>query len=317
MSLSDVYRDRHTTPGWVYIQGSASERLLKFGVTINIRRRTGINRSQKYGGIGDWKLLYQVWVEESGRVESAALKRLKRHAVRRSYLKDGRIQRTREIVDCAFTDALEALEVGLTESERASGWKSGDAVLYEFGRDSAEEDLGRRKDPRPPIDMPEGYVYFMGTAELELSVRSENCFANEGIVHLGSLVTRSEAELLRVPNFGRRSLNEIKAALALVGLRLGTGIPNWPPPDLAELSDRIGRLLKRVDELPLSIRTANCLENEDLFYIGELVRRSEAEMLRIPNFGRRSLNEIKDVLASSGLALGMSLPVWHGIAEAR
>ncbi|MDB5563531.1 MAG: DNA-directed polymerase subunit alpha [Tardiphaga sp.] len=271
MSLSDVYRDRHTTPGWVYIQGSASERLLKFGVTINLRQRTGSNRTRKYGGIGDWRLLYRVWVEESGRVESDALKLLRRHAVRRSYLKDGRPQRTREMVDCAFSDALAALEQRLTESERASGWRSGDAVFYEFGTVSEDEDLVCRKDPRAPVGLPEGYIYFLPTAELELSVRSENCLANEGIVHLGSLVTRSEAELLRVPNFGRKPLNEIKAALAQLGLRLGTGIPDWPPPDLAELSERIGPLLKRVDELSLSIRTANCLEKEDLFYIGELV----------------------------------------------
>lgn len=312
MSLSDVYRDRHTTPGWVYIQGSASERLLKFGVTKNLRRRTGNNRSQKYGGIGDWKLLYRVWVEESGRVESEALKRLKRHAVRRSYLKDGHPQITREMVGCSLSDALVALEQGLTESEQASGWRSGDAVFYEFGTERENEDFAGRKDPRAPVGLPEGYIYFLPTAELQLSVRSENCIANEGIAHLGSLITRSEAQLLRLPNFGRKPLNEIKAVLALFGLRLGTEMPDWPPTGFAELSERIVPLLKRVDDLPLSVRTANCLQNEDLFYIGELVQRSEAAMLRIPNFGRRSLNEIRDVLASSGHAFGMELPNWRG-----
>jgi DNA-directed RNA polymerase subunit alpha len=65
------------------------------------------------------------------------------------------------------------------------------------------------------------------------------------------------------------------------------------------------------------VEESGTAENEDLFYIGELVLRSEAEMLRIPSFGRRSLNEIKDVLASSGIALGMSLPACDGIAVAR
>jgi DNA-directed RNA polymerase subunit alpha len=66
-------------------------------------------------------------------------------------------------------------------------------------------------------------------------------------------------------------------------------------------------LMKSVDELELSVRSANCLQNANIRYIGELVQRSEAEMLKTKNFGRKSLNEIKEVLASMGLALGMTL----------
>ncbi len=69
-------------------------------------------------------------------------------------------------------------------------------------------------------------------------------------------------------------------------------------------------LLKKVDELELSVRSANCLKNDNIVYIGDLIQKSEAEMLRTPNFGRKSLNEIKEVLASMGLHLGMEVPGW-------
>ncbi|WP_347303483.1 DNA-directed RNA polymerase subunit alpha [Croceibacterium sp. TMG7-5b_MA50] len=69
-------------------------------------------------------------------------------------------------------------------------------------------------------------------------------------------------------------------------------------------------LLKKVDELELSVRSANCLKNDNIIYIGDLVQKTEAEMLRTPNFGRKSLNEIKEVLSGMGLRLGMDIPGW-------
>jgi DNA-directed RNA polymerase subunit alpha len=66
-------------------------------------------------------------------------------------------------------------------------------------------------------------------------------------------------------------------------------------------------LFRRIDELELSVRSANCLENADIKYIGELVQRTEAEMLRTKNFGRKSLNEIKEILSDMGLSLGIKL----------
>ena len=69
-------------------------------------------------------------------------------------------------------------------------------------------------------------------------------------------------------------------------------------------------LLRKVDELELSVRSANCLKNDNIVYIGDLVQKSEQEMLRTPNFGRKSLNEIKEVLAQMGLHLGMEVANW-------
>ncbi len=69
-------------------------------------------------------------------------------------------------------------------------------------------------------------------------------------------------------------------------------------------------LLRKVDELELSVRSANCLKNDNIIYIGDLVQKSETDMLRTPNFGRKSLNEIKEVLGHMGLHLGMEILDW-------
>ncbi len=80
------------------------------------------------------------------------------------------------------------------------------------------------------------------------------------------------------------------------------------PTPLAEEPDPLNpNLFKSVDELELSVRSANCLQNANIRFIGELVQRSEAEMLKTKNFGRKSLNEIKETLASMGLSLGMTI----------
>ena len=78
----------------------------------------------------------------------------------------------------------------------------------------------------------------------------------------------------------------------------------------ADLTPFNPAFLTRVDELELSVRTSNCLKSHNIVYIGDLVQKSEAEMLRTPNFGRKCLNEIKEVLAQVGLHLGMEEPGW-------
>ena len=75
--------------------------------------------------------------------------------------------------------------------------------------------------------------------ELELSVRSANCLKNDNIVYIGDLVQRSEPEMLRTPNFGRKSLNEIREVLKVMGLELGMDVENWPPENIEELVKRI------------------------------------------------------------------------------
>ena len=72
-----------------------------------------------------------------------------------------------------------------------------------------------------------------------MSVRSANCLKNDNIVYIGDLVQRSEPEMLRTPNFGRKSLNEIREVLKVMGLELGMDVDNWPPENIEELVKRI------------------------------------------------------------------------------
>jgi len=79
--------------------------------------------------------------------------------------------------------------------------------------------------------------------ELELSVRSMNCLKNDNIIYIGDLVQKSEGEMLRTPNFGRKSLNEIKEVLTGMSLYLGMEIPNWPPENIAEMSKKLEEVI--------------------------------------------------------------------------
>ena len=87
-----------------------------------------------------------------------------------------------------------------------------------------------------------------------------------------------------------------------------------PEPEVEEDAESVlpfnRSLLKKVDELELSVRSANCLKNDNIVYIGDLVQKTEPEMLRTPNFGRKSLNEIKEVLKIMSLELGMDVEGW-------
>ncbi len=91
---------------------------------------------------------------------------------------------------------------------------------------------------------------------------------------------------------------------------------NFEEPRAIEVSDESAELdfnrhlLRKVNELELSVRSANCLKNDNIVYIGDLVQKTEQEMLRTPNFGRKSLNEIREVLSQMGLTLGMECVDW-------
>ncbi len=94
----------------------------------------------------------------------------------------------------------------------------------------------KREDDKPELDF--NPALLRKVDELELSVRSANCLKNDNIVYIGDLIQKSEAEMLRTPNFGRKSLNEIKEVLAAMGLHLGMDAPNWPPENIEELAKK-------------------------------------------------------------------------------
>ncbi len=87
-------------------------------------------------------------------------------------------------------------------------------------------------------ELPFSPVLLRKVDELELSVRSQNCLRNDNIVYIGDLVIRTEGEMLKTPNFGRKSLNEIKDILTAFGLKFGMEVPGWPPENLEELSKK-------------------------------------------------------------------------------
>lgn len=100
-----------------------------------------------------------------------------------------------------------------------------------------EEPKARVADESKP-DLAFNPVLLKKVDELELSVRSANCLKNDNIVYIGDLIQKTEAEMLRTPNFGRKSLNEIKAVLAEMGLHLGMEVQGWPPENIEELAKR-------------------------------------------------------------------------------
>jgi hypothetical protein len=133
MSLNDVYRDRHYAPGYVYIAGSLSGRVIKIGTTVNIGRpQQNKLRNLKYGGLDDWVLLYYVWVDEGGNIEHAARRKLQPYKTMRMYYKDGSRQKAREILQCSFSMAQKTLSNLISEEERSRAWQSSYCSVYDF-----------------------------------------------------------------------------------------------------------------------------------------------------------------------------------------
>jgi len=143
--------------------------------------------------------------------------------------------------------------------------------------------------------------------DFELSVRSRNCLKKMNISTIGDLLRISEAELLSYKNFGETSLKEIKNILNIKGLNLGVALEEQEieaEQAVEEIeAESEGILNKPVEDLQLSVRARKCLMKLGLSSIGELMKKTEAELLGVKNFGVTSLNEIKKSLANLGLSL--------------
>ena len=146
-------------------------------------------------------------------------------------------------------------------------------------------------------------------SDFELSVRSRNCFRKMNIHTLGDLMDITEVELLSYKNFGETSLKEIKIILESKGLQLGGAIKEQPQNlaegaegEEAENADE-ALLARPVTELRLSVRASKALEKLEIRTLGDLVQRTDAELLGCKNFGVTSLNEIKKAVGDMGLSL--------------
>jgi len=146
-------------------------------------------------------------------------------------------------------------------------------------------------------------------SDFELSVRSRNCLKKMNLETIGDLLNITETELLSYKNFGETSLREIKVILDSKNLRLGMALEEkqFGPMDSVEdggvEEEDKGILNKPIDDLQLSVRARKCVEKLDLHSIGEMIRRTDAELLGCKNFGVTSLNEIKKALSNFGLSL--------------
>ena len=147
----------------------------------------------------------------------------------------------------------------------------------------------------------------MPITEFELSVRSRNCLRKMNINILGDLLKISEAELLGHKNFGENSLNEIKTILTQKGLRLGQlkdENQRSRAVTRSSTADGTPEILNRLlSEIEFSSRSRKCLQRLNLITLGDLVSKTESELLAAKNFGQTSLNEIKEKLAEFGFGL--------------
>ncbi len=137
--------------------------------------------------------------------------------------------------------------------------------------------------------------------KLTLTIETDGTVTPEDALAYAARILQDQLQL-----FVHFDDSQIRQAPAMIGAPSAA----MPVESQADTNQLNRYLLKKVDELELSVRSANCLKNDNIIYIGDLVQKTEAEMLRTPNFGRKSLNEIKEVLASMGLRLGMDIPGW-------
>ncbi len=175
-----------------------------------------------------------------------------------------------------------------------------DGVLHEFSSIP-----GVREDVTDIVlNVKEIAIRMEGEGPKRMVVRKEG----PGAVTAGDIQTVGDVEILN-PDHVICTLDEGAEIRMEFTVNFEEPQKEAPQEQVAELAFNPA-LLKKVDELELSVRSANCLKNDNIVYIGDLIQKTEAEMLRTPNFGRKSLNEIKEVLASMGLHLGMEIPSW-------
>jgi hypothetical protein len=145
----------------------------------------------------------------------------------------------------------------------------------------------------------------------DFSIRTLNCMRNDNIVFIGDLVKKSEFELFSIPNFGRKTLNEIRGVLTQMNLRLSMKIGDWIPEKVT--IDNNKNLLRKIEEIDgLTVRAQNCMKLGKIEYIGDLAQNSEDELFSIMpyNFGKKTLNDIKAILSQMDLRMGMNIEGW-------
>ena len=218
-------------------------------------------------------------------------------------------------------------EKSLTEVKRwltPRGLKPGINTHWPSDPQEEKKLLNRLNPPDSLDELPENIKLILAQRidRLDWAVQTKRILKYEGIYYIGALVQMTREELIRVPNFGRKNINEITDWLTPRGLWLEINIP-WPsdpqeekelanklnPPDsLEELLKNVKWILaQRIDDLDWSGRIKNAFHFDKIYYIGALVQMTEEELRKIPNLGEKSLTEVTEWLTSRGLRLGMNI----------
>ncbi len=172
----------------------------------------------------------------------------------------------------------------------------------------AAVDLGRATETTSTQEKAKMRSLQKKISEIEFSQRSRNCLAAMGIETLGDLCQRTEQDLLRMPNFGETSLNEIRNHLANYDLKLGMATEIAPPQVSAQIDEEVPPEMREllgspVGDLELSVRARKCMSRLGVKSIGDLVKKTADELLACKNFGVTSLSEINERLSRKGLKL--------------
>jgi len=167
--------------------------------------------------------------------------------------------------------------------------------------------------------------------KFNFSVRAQNCFKKENIVYLADLVRKTEEDLFRIRNFGKKCYYEIQDKLEEMGLSLGMDIDREEPAlqinintsqgnqkrteeallTVKDGDERFAKLFISVDELDFSTRSINLFKQKKIVYIGDLVQKSKKDLIDINLFGKKCFSEVLLRLDELGLSLGMSIPEWE------
>lgn len=206
--------------------------------------------------------------------------------------------------------ARDALVKQLNAEQKASAGQALACDEFEFGF----YDPPPYVPPPPPTGIPTPVLLLRNAEDLEVSMMVVWWLRDQRIRYVGELVRWTEEEVIATPAFSRKMLAQIKEALAESGLHLGMEVPVWPADGLAATALMASALFERTDEMPLAVRSSNCLKHANVDYVGQLVQKTDVELLQILNFSRKSLDEIRELLSGMGLRLGMDLSSWPASA---
>ena len=268
-----AFQRRYLEAGYVYVAGSLRRQIVKVGQTSDPHNRCyHLNIDENYAGTSDWKLLYFVAVPSSGKIEFEAHKLLDHYAAPLTYEFRGVEIDTRESFYCGLGTAVKAIESVL--GPIYDQWKT-TSKRYEFPEKTGHSFYRS------------GYS---GSGSSRKSYRGDDPKYNSP--QKPRIGSDPPAKILARQNDKQEMSNGQTGDTTMI-------IQN----------DDI-RLQRKVTELDFRVRTNNCLKNEGVIYVGELVQLSEADLLRTANFGRKQLNEVKEKLFNIGLHLNLSLPNW-------